>query len=254
MRTLKQMLVPASMAFVLLSACAFAQTPSSKSTPLTGPGSIAGLWLKSGYRNLSLASLRTPERDKVQRTIDGEWPPLQPWASDELELRIKKSQEGDPILTTQAQCLPGIPVMLLGGGAYPIQILETPGQVTMLFEEMNHFRLIHLNSEHPKDLDPTYMGDSVGHWEGNALVVDTVSLNEKTPIDWLGMSHSAQLHLIERYRRTDKDTLELVMTIDDPKTFTKRWDVKQVFRAAPADRGLTEYICENNRDVPDKDN
>ncbi len=239
----------AAVAVGLCCAPLSAQTPATTAVP-SGPGSLAGLWMKTGYKNLTLASLQTSERNKVQRTSDGEWPPLQPWASDELEKRIKMSEAGDPFPTTQTRCLPGIPVMLLGGGGYPIQILETPGQVTMLFEEMNHFRLIHLNGAHPEDPDPTYMGHSIGHWEGSTLVVDTVALVKDTPLDWLGMPHSEDLHLIERYRRTGKDTLELIITIDDPKTFTRRWDAKQVFKTAPADMTLTEYICENNRDAP----
>jgi hypothetical protein len=71
-----------------------------------------------------------------------------------------------------------------------------------------------------------------------------------TPLDRLGMPHSEDLHLIERYRRTGKDTLELIITIDDPKTFTNRWDAKQIFRTAPADTTLAEYICENDHDAP----
>lgn len=235
-----------ALAFCYAVVAAPAPTPTA---PLAGPGSLAGIWMKSGYKNLTLASLQTPERNKVQRTSAGEWPPLRPQAHDEVERRIKLSEQGNPVITTLTQCLPGIPVMLLGGGGYPIQILETPGQVTMLFEELNHFRLIHLNREHPEDPDPTYMGHSVGHWEGDTFVVDTVALMATTPLDWLGSPHSEDLHLIERYRRTGKDTLELIITIDDPKTFTKPWDAKQIFKVAPADVGLTEYICENNRDA-----
>ena len=91
-----------------------------------GPGSLNGVWLKSGYRNLALASLQTPDREKVQHTSDGEWPPLQPWASEDVEKRIRRSQAGDPVPTTLTRCLPGMPSMLLGGGAYPIQIIEAP--------------------------------------------------------------------------------------------------------------------------------
>jgi hypothetical protein len=219
--------------------------------PPAGPGSLAGLWVKTGFKDLALASLQTPDRDKVQRTSTGEWPPLQPWAEADVRMRIRKSQEGDPIPTTLTHCLPGIPLQLLGAGPYPVQILETPGQVTMLFEELNHFRAIYLNRQQPKDPDPAYMGHSVGHWEGATLVVDTIALVKDTPLDWLGTPHSEDLHLIERYRRTGKDTLELTLTIDDPRTFTRRWETRQYFKAAPADATLVEYICDNNRDAPE---
>lgn len=235
-------------AFVLLHCCyALAAAPAIP----TGPGSLSGLWMKAGYKkDLTLASLRTPDRDKVQKTIDGEWPPFQPWANADVEQRIKLSQQGEPVPTTIVQCLPGMPWMLLGGGGYPIQMLETPGQITMLFEEQNHYRVIYLNAQHPHDPDLTYMGHSIGHWDGDTLVVDSIGFVDNTPLDWLGTPHSDALHLIERYRRTDKDTLELVLTIDDPKTFTKQWDTKQVFKLTPAGTRLTEYICENNRDHP----
>ncbi len=218
--------------------------------PTAGPGSLAGIWLTGGpiaNRNITLGSLRTPERDRVPRTAEGAWPPLQPWASDLLEKRIRLSQEGDPELLTLTQCLPGVPVMLLGG-PYPIQILESPGQITMLLEEQNHFRIVYLNAVHPDDPDPTYLGHSIGRWENNTLIVDTIALTDRTPIDRVGTPHTEALHLIERYRRSGKDTLDVTITIDDPKTFTKPWDVTLVYRAAPAGIKMTEYICENNRD------
>jgi hypothetical protein len=243
-------------AVAVLGVCGapFAQTSALAVTP-TGPGSLAGIWQSSNSRRsddnrvLTLGSLRTPERDRVVRTIDGSWPPLQPWASELLEKRISRSQQGAPEVIALTQCLPGMPVMMLGG-PYPIQILETPGQVTILMEEQNHFRLIYLNGKHPEDPDPTFLGHSVGHWQGNTLVVDTIGLTDRTTIDRVGMPHSEALHLIERYRRTGKDTLEIVMTLDDAKTFTKPWDAKVIYRAVAAGVEMTEYVCENNRDLP----
>jgi hypothetical protein len=214
-----------------------------------GPGSLAGIWLTGGAANrgVRLASAATPERDRVARTSDGEWPPLQPWASELLEKRIKLSQEGNPEALALTQCLPAVPAMLLGS-PYPIQILETPGQVTMLLEEQNHFRIIHLNGTHPEDPDPTFLGHSVGRWEGNTLVVDTVALTERTPLDRIGTPHSDALHLIERYRRSGPGTLDVTITVEDSKSFTKPWDVKLTYRSAPPTMKMTEYICENNRD------
>jgi hypothetical protein len=246
--------VAASLCFAPL----FAQTPSTAALP-SGPGSLAGIWQSGGVWQTSitnnigrepLGSLRTPERDRVLKTIDGKWPPLQPWAAELLEKRIGLSQLGDPYLTNTSMCLPGVPVMMLGG-PYPIQILETPGLVTILLEEQNHFRLVHMNGKHPEDPDPTFLGHSVGHWEGGALVVDTIGLTERTSIDRVGIPHSADLRLIERFRRTGKDTMELVISFDDPKTFTAMWQAKVNYRSAAPGVEMTEYICENNRDIPD---
>ncbi len=243
-------------------ACLGATPLSAQTTSIpaaaSGPGSLAGVWQTGGVWKTSitdnvgrepLGSLRTPERDRVLKTADGKWPPLQPWAAELLEQRIKLSQQGDPYLANTSLCLPGVPVMMLGG-PYPIQILETPGLVTILMEEQNHFRLIYLDGKHPEDPDPTFLGHSVGHWEGGTLVVDTIGLTDRTSIDRIGMPHSEELHLVERFRRTGKDAMELTITIDDPKTFTKAWDAKVNYRTPAPGVEMTEYICENNRDDP----
>jgi hypothetical protein len=233
-----------------------APVPAQTASVAPGSGSLSGVWQTGGVWKTSitenvgrepLGSLRTPERDRVLKTIDGKWPPLQPWANAELEKRIEMSQKGEPYANTTALCLPGMPLMMLGG-PYPIQILETPGLVTILLEEQNHFRLIHMGGKHPEDLDPTYLGHSVGHWEGDTLVVDTIGLTDQTSIDRVGMPHSDELHVIERFRRTGKDTMDLVITIDDPKTFTSKWDTGVHYRAAGPGVEMTEYICANNRD------
>jgi hypothetical protein len=239
----------ACLAALLIAA---ASTSAAYAAAPAGPGSLTGVWMSSSRTSTNaaggtLGSLRTPERDRVQRPFDADWPPLQPWASEILEKRIKASQTGEPVTTTFVQCLPGIPAMLFGG-PYPIQILENPGQVTMLFEEQNHYRIIYLNGKLPDDPDPTFLGHSVGHWEGDTLVVDTIALTERTPIDRVGTPHSDALRLKERYRRIAPDQLSVTVTLDDPKAFTRPWDVQLVYRPVAANVKMTEYICENNRD------
>jgi hypothetical protein len=216
---------------------------------MSGPGSLTGIWIISGYKG---SGGGTPERARVQHTIDGKLPPLLPWATELLEKRILLSQQGVPFANTLTRCLPGGVPLMMFGAPYPIQILETPGQVTMLFEEQNHFRLIYLIGGHPDDPDPSFMGHSVGHWEGNALVVDTVGLTDRTTIDQIGIPHSDELHVVERYRRTDQNTLEIVVTLDDPRTFTKPWDAKVIYKSAPSGTRVNEYICENNRNDADE--
>lgn len=245
-----------AVAVACLGAASLSVKAASVADVPSGPGSLAGVWQTGGVWKTSIAenvgreplgSLRTPERDRVLKTVDGKWPPLQPWANAELEKRIAMSQRGEPYATTTSLCLPGMPLMMLGG-PYPIQILETPGLVTILLEEQNHFRLIHMNGKHPEDPDPTYLGHSVGHWEGNTLVVDTIGLTDQTAIDRVGMPHSDELHVIERFRRTGKDTMDLVITIDDPKTFTTKWDAGVHYKTPAPGVEMTEYICANNRD------
>jgi hypothetical protein len=152
---------------------------------------------------------------------------------------------------TVAQCLPGGIQQMLFGAAYPIQVFETSGQVAMLFEEQNHFRNIFLNSKHPDDPDPSYMGHSVGHWEGDTLVVDTIGLNDKTTLDMVGTPHTEALHVVERYRRIAQDRLEVRVTIEDKGTFSKPWEARTTWKAAAPGTQVSEYICENNRNAPD---
>jgi hypothetical protein len=213
-----------------------------------GPGSLSGIWTAPGYKG----SARTPPRDRVFRTADGQWPPLLPAASAELEKRIAMSESGHPFTNTLMQCLPGgVPEMIFGS-PYPVQIVESPGQVTLLYEMYNHFRIIRLNAKHASDPDPSFMGDSIGHWEGDTLVVDTIGLNDRTTVDEVGMPHSEDLHVIERYRRIDDSTLEILMTFDDPKTFSKPWDAKVTYKAGKAGYRMLEFICENNRNARDQ--
>lgn len=216
--------------------------------PTGGPGSLTGLWANARYK----ASERFPARDRVVMTTEEKPPPLQPWAAKLVEERIAASDKGEPFSNTLTQCLPaGMPGMMYGAGAYPIQIMESPGLVAMLFDEQNHFRLIYLDRGHPAEPDASYMGDSVGRWEGDTLIVDTIGLVDNTTLDMVGTPHSDALHIVERIRRTGPDTLEDLITIDDPKTFSGVWQTKAYLRTPRPDVGMYEYICENNRNAPD---
>jgi hypothetical protein len=128
------------------------------------------------------------------------------------------------------------------------QIVQTKEYVAILTEMIHEVRIIPLDGRPHLPSDVRFwLGDSRGHWEGNTLVVDTVGLTDRTVIDEVGMPHSDELHVIERYTRTDANTLEIVVTIDDPKTFTQKWDAKTFYKRARSDQHFIEYICENNR-------
>jgi hypothetical protein len=223
-----------------------AATPAAASASYAydDPGRLAGVWIISGYKG----SQGFTARQRLLMTADGKMPPLRPAAAQLLERRIQDSDRGEPFANSVTNCLPGgVPEMMFGGPT-PIQIIPTRGQVTILFEELNHFRTIYMNEKQPdpKTLDPGFMGHSVGHWEGDTLVVDTIGLTENTTLDGVGMPHSEDLHTVERMRRTGPDTMELLVTIDDPKTFTAPWTAKAIYRFVPQMR-ISEYICENNR-------
>src|SRR5262245_42170125 len=153
--------------------------------------------------------------------------------------------EADPT----ARCLPpGVPRSL--GSPFPIEILQDATSVTILYEYMHLIRRIPTDGRgHPADLDPTFMGDSVGKWEGDTLVVDAVGFNDKTWVDTEGHQHSDALHVIEKYRRTGPDTIAYEVTIDDPKTYKQSWTASRSL-TRHADWTLKEYVCEENNKVP----
>jgi hypothetical protein len=135
----------------------------------------------------------------------------------------------------------------------PLEIFQMPKRVAILFEAWNTFVIIPTDGRgHPKNPDPTWMGNSVGHWDGDTLVVDSIGFNDKTRLDTIGHPHSDQLHVIQRFSRADATHIAYEVTVDDPKAYTKPWTNKRVFTLKPAWE-LMEYSCEeNNKDITEK--
>jgi hypothetical protein len=165
--------------------------------------------------------------------------PLQPWA--EAKFKAADLKTNDPNLA----CLPeGVPRTMFV--PLPMEIFQVPTRVVIIHEGVQVFRQIYMNRQHPKDLDPTYSGDSIGKWEGDTLVVDTIGFNDKTWVDMDGgLPHSDAMHVIERIRRVDHDTLVDEMTIEDPKAYTKPITAQQVYKLKPGWE-IQEYVCEEN--------
>ena len=140
-------------------------------------------------------------------------------------------------------CLPrGVPDTI--GEPYPIQIVQTPKQVVILYEAGDYFRVIPMDGrDHPKGLDPTWMGNSVGHWDGDTLVVDVIGVNDKVGVG--EYRHTTAYHLIERFQRTAYDTLKYSATIEDPNVFAAPWTETGTFTLHP-EWDIQEYICEEN--------
>jgi hypothetical protein len=166
--------------------------------------------------------------------------PFQPWA--EAKFKANNPETNDPNLG----CLPdGVPRFMFV--PLPIEILQTPARLVMIGEGVQQMREIYMNRQHPKDLDPTYSGDAVGKWEGDTLVVDTIGFNDKTWLDQGGLPHSEAMHVVERIRRVDHDTLIDDVTIDDPKAYTKPLASQQVYKLRPGWE-IREFVCtENNK-------
>jgi hypothetical protein len=216
-----------------------------------GAHGVSGLWEQQGY----ISSSTNPPRARVARTLDGKIPPMLPWAQELLEKRLVDAEHGKPFANTASQCLPqGVPYLLFAAVGGPLQILETPGQVTLINDAYNEMWFVYLGAKHPpqEDLEPTYHGDSVGHWEGDTLVIDTLGgFNTKTTLDQVGMPHSDSMHVITKVRRTDADHLEFLVTVDDPKTFSAPWTRRVTYKKAANDARVAEEVCDNQRNGMD---
>jgi hypothetical protein len=149
----------------------------------------------------------------------------------------------DYTFTIGERCLPrGVPDTMRE--PYPIQIVQTPSLVLVLYEAGELFRVIPTDGRpHPPDLDPTFMGNSVGHWEGDTFVVDVTAFNDVTAVG--DYRHTTALHVVERYRRTAYDTLKYEATIEDPNVFLAPWTAAGTLTLHP-EWQIQEYICEEN--------
>jgi hypothetical protein len=185
-----------------------------------GKVDLSGVWLASGSTDIS-----------------GELP-YQPWALKLWEERKANLAKDDPA----TYCLPNGVVRIT---SLPYKIVQTPKLVVVLSEGNTHsFRRFFLDGRaHNLDLDPaSWTGDSIGSWDGDTLVVDSIGFNDRTWLDSTGKPHSDALHVIERYRRPALGRLEVQYTLEDSKAFTKPFSFNRVFALAP-NREIREYFC-----------
>jgi hypothetical protein len=138
---------------------------------------------------------------------------------------------------------------------YQWQIIQGRDSIVILYEYPHLFRAIPISTAanpvvHPDDPDPTWMGNSVAHWEGDTLVVDVVGFNDKTELPG-GFRHTEALHVVERFTRTTDDTVEWTATVDDPNVFVEPWTISRGYPLRDDLQTMTEFICENNKDYKD---
>jgi hypothetical protein len=172
--------------------------------------------------------------------------PFQPWAKALFDSRVDGAHaREDPDTNCLAQGVPRI-----NASPYPWKIIQAPGSLVIVYEVFNLWRQIFLDGrELLSDANPTWMGYSTGTWEGDTLVVDTRGFNGKAWLDQLGRPSTDALHVIERFRRQDVGHMDIQITIDDAKAYTKPWTVTEAVQLR-LDTELLEFICnENNRDL-----
>lgn len=209
-------------AVLSVSAIAAAQSASAAADSESWKGDLTGTW-------------QGPYTADLTRNTSAQ---LTPWGKAKF----------DAFDGTTDPCLP-VGVTRQINAPDPVQIVQTPQRVVILYESWAVFRSIPTDGRvHPKNLDPTWLGNSVGKWDGDTLVVDITGMNDKTTLDTNGHPHSDKLHLVERFRRTGPDTMSYEVTVDDPVAYAAPWTQSRVLRLK---RGmeLMEYVClENEKD------
>jgi len=255
---MKRFVVVGALMVSLIPASVFAQARTPVPRGADGKPDLTGVWqggstVRGSWDDANSGfgvggSGKNPDAPPVvgsnERPAGREAAPYQEWAAKKVLESFNKRAIDDPT----SRCLPpGVPrsVML---GLFPQKIVQTPQEVVVLYEYMSAFRMIPLNAKHPDDLLPSYMGDSVGHWDGDTLVVDVIGFNDRTWLAGTGTFHSEVLHVTERYRRVDRDRIDYEVTMDDPKVLTKPWTLTSTLMLREGTR-VQEYVCaENNLD------
>jgi hypothetical protein len=206
----------------------------SAPAPKTADGKpdLSGLWLTRGIYIGNIA------RDLKEE------PPMQPWAAELYKQRRDTLSKDDPT----GRCIPG-GVPRSTAVPYPFKILTTPNIVVVLYEAVHAYRQIFTDGRPlPKDPNPNWMGYSVGRWEGDTFVVESTGFNDNVWLDNNGHPAGESLRVTERFRRKNFGSMDVEITIDDPKTYTKPWNVTLPLVFQP-DTEMLEYICpENEKD------
>lgn len=198
-----------------------------------GKPDLSGIWMVPSLKYL------------INIAADLKEVPFQPWAAAEYKQRMDNRGKDDP----NNFCLPSIIPEKIAVTS-PWKIVETPGLTLILYESRTIFRQIFTDGRPlPKDPNPTWQGYSVGRWDGDTFVVESTGSNGKGWLDTNGHPVTDVLHVTEKYRRKDFGHMDVEITIDDPKAYTKSWTIHENPELQP-DTELIEYICEeNNRDI-----
>ena len=181
------------------------------------------------------------------RVADLSNPILQPWAAEQMKKPNEEVLAGKVPFTADSRCWPGgVPNFDIYARVRPIFFIQTPKEVTILEESDMQVRHIYLDVPHSKNPAPSWYGESVGHYEGDELVVDTIGLNDRTFVDSYRTPHTTRLHVVERFKMLDGGkTLEAKITVEDPGAFTTPWSARQRWKRREGDT-IIELICAEN--------
>ncbi len=206
--------------------------------PSDDPQDITGTWVGTGFYDPVNRSFRP---------MDGSPLPFTPAGQALYTMRREADKAGHPINHDNFKCAPGgFPG---GPNGQPYQIIQTPGQVTFVGEVGHTISIVRLNKPHPKNPVPTFMGDSIGHWEGDTLVIDTIRFRGDKWLDFLGTPASDKLEIIGHIKKVKTDSgkvvLQNIITVVDPEMYTKPWNVRRISLWRPNER-VNEEVCEED--------
>jgi len=231
------------MFFSTLTAVLLMQTLASASTPprtADGKPNLQGIWQ---VRNRASYDLQ----DHAARhgmpagagVVEGDEIPYQSWASARKQQNYANRETADPL----SKCyMPGVPRIMYM--EFPFHIFQSRDHIAINFEWSSVFRLIYMNGKPGPTGIEFWMGDSRGRWEGDTLVVDVKTQNDKTWFDMAGNFHSDELHLVERYTMLNADTIQYEVTIEDPKVFTRPWKMSMPLHRQKDMTRILEYQCQ----------
>jgi hypothetical protein len=191
--------------------------------------------------------------DPTYRVSDLTNPILTPWAIDQMKVSNDSVLEGNIPFEASERCYPpGVPAwnVFRRVGTPMIFFVQTPDKVLMMWRGDNLVRHVYLNVPHSENLKPSWHGESIGHYEGNTLVVDTIALLEHplSFVDNYRTPHTGQLHVVERFQLTDSDTVEVDITVEDPGAFTMPWKARQIMSRSTRSPMFESVCAEGNPD------
>src|SRR5580693_910873 len=174
-------------------------------------------------------------------------PILQPWVVEQMRKANDEVLAGKVPFIARERCWPaGVPGLNIYNRGQPVHFIQTPEKVVIINELYAQIRHVYLNVPHSANPKPSWYGESVGHYEGDELVVDTIGLNDKTFVDNYRTPHTDRIHVVERFKLIEGGkTLQAVVTVDDPGAFNMPWTAIQRWRRV-SDRPFTEMICAEN--------
>jgi len=212
--------------------------------PASGPGPVT-------YDHAHPIMVRTPNNAGVPveaplRVADLDNPNLKPWVVNALKKANDELLAGKIRWTSRSSCMPaGVPQFLLyAGGAESIYMMGTPKEILMIHQANNETRHIYIDVPHSEHPEPAWYGESVGHFEGDELVVDTIGFNDRSFVDdRYSVPHTTELHVMERFKLLDEGRMQVNFTVEDPGAFNAPWSGIVQYQHARAPARLFEEPC-----------